>query len=161
MVAPCYNRLPWNREADMTRIAVTLASSLALTGCMTQMPESEYQTISKLVSAAGLCKREQLITADQYNSFVSFQMQRRPAQYLYDQGKLWNMVQSYSAEADAMVLTDADRSKAQIACAQVASAADEMARMSQAPGVAPQMPVYTPRNTNCITNYGYTTCSSY
>ncbi len=76
----------------MTRIAVTLASSLALTGCMTQMPESEYQTISKLVSAAGLCKREQLITADQYNSFVSFQMQRRPAQYLYDQGKLWNMV---------------------------------------------------------------------
>jgi len=103
------------------------------------MPEREYQTISLMVSAAGVCKREQLMSADQYNSFVSYQMQRRPAQYQYAHGKVWNMVQTASAKADAEEFTDAARSKAQIGCAQLANAADETSRMRQTP-LVPQVP---------------------
>lgn len=149
------------REAKMTRIAITLASALALTGCVTQLPESDYHHIATRVAQASICKREQLMSVNQFNHYVVFQTQGYPSQYLYDQAKLGNMVQASLAQAGATVVGEADRPVMELTCADLATVADRVGARMQPSVVAPQNPVYTPKNTNCITNYGYTTCSTY
>jgi hypothetical protein len=145
----------------MTRIALTLAAALALTGCATQLPESDYQTIATRVAQASICKREQLMTINQFNHYVVFQTQGYPSQYLYDQAKLNSMVQASLSKAGATIVDEADRQIMEMTCANLASVADRVGAQMQPSVVAPQNPVYTPMNTHCITNYGYTTCSSY
>lgn len=145
----------------MTRNALTLAGALALTGCVTQLPESDYQTIATRVAQASICKREQLMTINQFNHYVVFQTQGYPSQYLYDQAKLDNMVQTSLANAGATIVDEAYRPVVEMTCANLATVADRVGARMQPAVVVPQNPVYTPMNTNCITNYGYTTCSSY
>jgi len=161
IVAPCYNRRSWEREADITRILVALASALALPGCMTQMPESDYQDIAIRVAQASICKREQMMGVDQFNHYVVFQTRGYPSQYLYDQSRLGSMVQDSLSRASVTELSDSDRPIMEVACANLAIVADRLGANMQPAAAAPQVPIYTPRYTNCITNYGYTTCSSY
>ena len=145
----------------MTRIAITFASALLLTGCVTQLPESDYYQIATRVAQASICKREQMMSVDQFNHYVVFQTQGYPSQYLYDQGKLGNMVQASLAQARTLEVGDADRPVMEMTCADLATVADRVGARMQPTVVAPQSPIYTPQNTNCITNYGYTTCSTY
>ncbi|WMJ00164.1 hypothetical protein RBU55_01010 [Pseudomonas chlororaphis subsp. aurantiaca] len=145
----------------MTRIAITVASTLSLAGCVTQLPESDYQNIATRVAQASICKREQLMSVDQFNHYVVFQTQGYPSQYLYDQAKLGNMVQASLAQAGATVVGEADRPVMEMTCANLATVADRVGARVRHTGVEPQSPVYTPQTTNCITNYGYTTCSTY
>lgn len=145
----------------MTRIALTLASALALSGCITQLPESDYQHIATRVAQASVCKREHLISVNQFNHYVVFQTQGYPSQYLYDQAKLGSMVQASLAQAGTIVVGETDRPVMQMTCADLATVADRVGARMQPSVVPPQNPMYTPKNTNCITNYGYTTCSSY
>lgn len=58
MMEPCYNCWLGESKADMTRIPITLASALALTGCMTQMPKSDYRHPRR---QASICKREEMM----------------------------------------------------------------------------------------------------
>lgn len=145
----------------MTRIAITLASALTLAGCVTQLPESDYHHIATRVAQASICKREQLMSVNQFNHYVIFQTQGYPSQYLYDQAKLGNMVQASLVQAGAFVVGDSDRSVMEMTCAELATVADRVGARIQTSVEVPQIPVYTPKYTNCITNYGYTNCSSY
>lgn len=145
----------------MTRIAITLVSALALTGCVTQLPESDYQFIATRVAQASICKREQMMSIDQFNHYVVFQTQGYPSQYLYDQTKLGNMVQASLMQAGAIEVGETERPVMEMTCADLATVADRVGARMQPSAAVPQQPVYTPKTTNCITNYGYTTCSSY
>jgi len=137
-----------------------VSACLLLSGCVTQLPDNEYQLIANRVSAASVCKREQLITADQFNNYASFQTQTYPGQFQYDAQKLGSVVESTMGLAASAPVTDADRAKVELVCANIATVADRVRPAGQ-PVYVPQAPVYTPQTTNCITNYGYTTCSSY
>lgn len=145
----------------MTRTVLALATALALTGCVTQLPESDYNQIAKSVGQASICKREQLMSVDQFNHYVVFQTQGYPSQYVYDPAKLDNMVRSSLGQAGATVVGESDRPLLEMMCANLATVADRVGARMQPTVTAPQSPTYTPRTTNCITNYGYTTCSSY
>lgn len=145
----------------MTRIAVPLASALALTGCMTHMTESDYQDIATRVAQASICKREQMMSVDQFNNYLVFQTRGYPSQYLYDQGRLGSMVQDSLSRASVTEVSDSDRPIMEVTCANLAIVADRVGANMQPAVAVPQLPIYTPRYANCITNYGYTTCSSY
>lgn len=131
---------------------------LLLTGCSVDLTEQQYQEISTRTAVASVCKREGFISANQFNHYATFQMKGYPSQFNYDPSKLNQMYAATKAQADATVVTDSDRSQLELICADFATVADRVS--SPAPAVAPA-PVYTPSNTNCLTTYGYTHCTTY
>lgn len=144
------------------RLIATGLGCLLLTGCISQLPEQEYQAIADRTAAASICKSEGLISSDQFNYYATFQMQGYPSQFSYDPAKLNNLYHARMAEVSTQALSSSDRINMGLFCADVATVADRV-NPARATGAysAPSVPVYVPTTTNCLTTYGYTRCSSY
>lgn len=144
------------------RILAAGLSCLLLTGCISQLPEQQYQAIADRTALASICKSENLISQDQFNYYATFQMQGYPSQFSYDPAKLNNMFQARMAQVSTQTLSATDRSNLDLGCAEIATVADRVSPAGNARAYsAPSVPVYVPATTNCLTTYGYTRCSSY
>jgi len=136
------------------RLIAAVLGFLLLTGCSSNLTEQQYQEISTRTATAGICKREGLISTNQFNHYAIFQMKTYPSQFTYYPDKLNQMYADTKAQFDAAEITDSDRSQLELLCAAIATVADRVS--PRATTVAP-----APTNTNCITNNGYTSCMSY
>lgn len=135
---------------------------LLLTGCMSQLPEADYQRLADKTAVASVCKREGLLDADQFNYFAAFQMQGYPSQFIYDSAKLNDLYRARMAQINSQPLSDADRSSLDLSCAEIATIAERVRPAGGAAAYrAPPAPLYVPTTTNCLTTYGYTRCTSY
>ncbi|MNC02144.1 hypothetical protein D3C75_495140 [compost metagenome] len=144
------------------RILAAGLGCLLLTGCTSQLPEQTYQGIADRTALASICKRENLISQDQFNHYATFQMQEYPSQFSYDPAKLNNMFQARMTQVSTWELSATDRSNLDLKCAEIATVADRVSPAGNAGTYsAPSVPVYVPTTTNCLTTYGYTRCSSY
>jgi hypothetical protein len=136
------------------RLIAAVLGFLLLTGCSSTLTEQQYREISTRTAGASICKREGFISANQFNHYVTFQMKTYPSQFNYDPDKLNQMYSAMKAEADVTVVKDSERTRLELVCADIATVADRVS--SRATAVAP-----APTTTNCVTNNGYTSCTSY
>ena len=144
------------------RLIATGLGCLLLTGCISQLPEQEYQAIAYRTAAASICKSEGLISSDQFNHYATFQMQGYPSQFIYDSAKLNDLYRARMAQINSQPLSDADRSSLDLSCAEIATIAERVRPAGGAAAYrAPPAPLYVPTTTNCLTTYGYTRCTSY
>lgn len=131
-----------------------------ISGCATDF--DDYAGATNRAAVANMCVKNGLINNDDFSHYVELQMGwgARQNMTIVDDQKMKSMYLANVENFNRQVITPAVKESLRVECANIAVVASRVRGQTSTPRNS--APAYTPpRTTNCITNYGYTTCTSY
>lgn len=133
---------------------------ISLAGCASR--PFDYEGIAHRAAYAGICQREGLITADQFSSYTSFQLNEYASQWSHDQGTLKAIyLDQLEINRKFKINSERDRDELKMDCANISTVAKRVnpnnaVRQQSSPAYQYKKPL----TTDCMTTNGLTTCTT-